>query len=153
MPRVFLFAIVMIMSLQAIAQVTLTPPPAITDPTKLQSKTVSDMQSFSIEKLYMTRQVGGTTWSPDGKQIAFISNISGRNNIWLVPATGGWPTQLTVSDQRQLSPAWSPDGLWIAYISDHDGDEMWDVFLVSPNGGDVVNLTTSKEIAELEPTW
>ena len=30
---------------------------------------------------------------------------------------------------------------------------MWDVFLVSPNGGDVVNLTTSKEIAEETPAW
>jgi len=125
----------------------------VTDPTKLQSKTVENMQAFSIEKLYTTRNIGGTTWSPDGKQIAFVSNISGRNNIWLVPAAGGWPTQLTISEQRQLSPTWSPDGLWIAYISDHDGDEMWDVFLVSPNGGDVVNLTTSKEIAEREPTW
>ena len=125
----------------------------ITDPAKLQSKTVENMQTFSIEKLYTTRNIGGTAWSPDGKQIAFISNISGRNNIWLVPAAGGWPTQLTISEQRQMQPAWSPDGLWIAYVSDHDGDEMWDIFLVSPNGGDVLNLTTSKEIAEQEPTW
>ena len=58
---------------------------AITDPTKLQSKNVENMQNFTIEKLYMTRNIGGTTWSPDGKQIAFVSNISGRNNIWLVP--------------------------------------------------------------------
>jgi dipeptidyl aminopeptidase/acylaminoacyl peptidase len=126
---------------------------AITDPTKLQSKTVDNMQTFSIEKLYTTRLVGGTTWSPDGKQIAFISNISGRNNLWLVPAAGGWPTQLTISDQRQMQPAWSPDGLWIAYASDYDGNEQWDIFLVSPNGGDVVNLTTSKETAEQAPAW
>src|SRR5208337_3615223 len=65
----------------------------------------------------------------------------------------GWPTQLTTSDQRQAQPAWSPDSTWIAYISDHDGDEQWDVFLVSPKTGDVVNLTTSPESAEEEPTW
>jgi len=153
MLRIFLSAIVVLMSLTAFAQMTLTPPEAITDPAKLQSKTVADLQSFSIEKLYMTRQVGGTTWSPDGKQIAFISNISGRNNLWLVPATGGWPMQLTISDQRQAQPAWSPDGTWIAYISDHDGNEQWDVFLVSPKTGDVVNLTASPESGEEEPTW
>jgi dipeptidyl aminopeptidase/acylaminoacyl peptidase len=150
---IFLSAIVMVMSLQTVAQLTLTPPPAITDPAKLQSKTVADMQSFSIEKLYMTRLVGGTTWSPDGKQIAFISNISGRNNLWLVPATGGWPMQLTIGDQRQSQPTWSPDGTWIAYVSDHDGDEQWDVFLVSPKTGDVVNLTVSPESGDEEPTW
>ena len=141
------------MTLTALAQPTLTPPPALTDPTKLQSRTVADMSAFSIEKLYMTRLVGGTTWSPDGKQIAFISNLSGRNNLWLVPAAGGWPMQLTISDQRQAHPAWSPDGTWIAYTSDHDGDEQWDIFLVSPKTGEVVNLTTSPESAEEEPTW
>ena len=128
-------------------------PQAITDATKLESRTVPDMQAFSIEKLYMTRVIGGSTWSPDGKQVAFISNISGRNNLWLVPSTGGWPTQLTISDQRQNGPVWSPDGTWIAYTSDHDGDEQWDIFLVSPKTGDVTNLTTSPDSAEVEPAW
>ena len=95
----------------------------------------------------------GTAWSPDGKTIAFVSNISGRNNIWLVPAAGGWPTQLTISDQRQSQPAWSPDGRWIAYQSDYDGDEQWDIFLVSPKTGHVVNVTNTRLIAEEHPAW
>jgi dipeptidyl aminopeptidase/acylaminoacyl peptidase len=101
----------------------------------------------------MTRQIGRATWSPDGKSVAFISNMSGRNNLWLVPAEGGFPVQLTVSDQRQTAPAWSPDGKWIAYQSDYDGDEQWDIFLVSPKTGKVVNLTQTREIAEQSPTW
>jgi dipeptidyl aminopeptidase/acylaminoacyl peptidase len=137
----------------ASAQPTPAPAQAITDPTKLESKTVEDMQTFSIEKLYMTRQIGDSTWSPDGKQIAFISNISGRSNLWVLPASGGWPMQLTISDQRQASPVWSPDGTWIAYTSDHDGDEQWDIFLVSPKSGDVVNVTMSPDSAEVEPAW
>jgi dipeptidyl aminopeptidase/acylaminoacyl peptidase len=137
----------------AFAQSTLTPPAAITDPAKLQSKTIADMQTFSIEKLYTTRNIGGSTWSPDGKQVAFVANITGRNNIWTVPASGGWPTQLTISDQRQTDPAWSPDGKWIAYASDYDGNEQWDIFLVSAANGDVQNLTTTKEIAENAPVW
>jgi dipeptidyl aminopeptidase/acylaminoacyl peptidase len=125
----------------------------LTDPTKLQSKTIDNMQTFTVEKLYMTRAVGGSAWSPDGKQIAFVSNISGRNNIWFAPSAGGWPTQLTISEQRQVSPAWSPDGTWIAYASDYDGNEQWDIFMVSPKNGDVVNLTTTKEISEESPVW
>ncbi len=141
------------MTTTGIAQQPLASPQAVTDPTKLESRNVPDMQNFSIEKLYMTRQMGDSTWSPDGKQVAFISNISGRNNLWLVPAGGGWPTQLTISDQRQTQPVWSPDGTWIAYISDHDGDEQWNVFLVSPKTGDVVNLTISPDVANVEPAW
>ena len=83
-------------------------PQAITDPTQLQSRPKADLQNFTIEKLYTTRSIGGSSWSPDGKQVVFVSNISGRQNLWLVSAEGGWPVQLTISDQRQAEPAWSP---------------------------------------------
>ena len=133
---------------------TLPAPQAITDPKQIASKSDARVEkSLSIEKLYMTRQVGGSTWSPDGRTVAFVSNLSGRNNIWLVPSESGWPMQLTVSDQRQTSPTWSPDGKWIAYMSDYDGDEQWDIFLVSPKTGQVVNLTNTREIAEESPAW
>src|SRR6202167_5596424 len=118
--RTLAFAIVILMStvVEATAQ-SLPAPQAITDPKQISSKPNAqvDPRGLTIEKLYMTRQVGRATWSPDGKSIAFISNMSGRNNLWLVPAEGGWPVQLTVSDQRQAAPAWSPDGKWIAYQS------------------------------------
>jgi Tol biopolymer transport system component len=140
---------------ETLAAQTLPAPQAITDPKQIASKPNAQVEprGLTIEKLYMTRQVGRPTWSPDGKSIAFISNMSGRNNLWLVPAEGGWPVQLTVSDQRQTAPAWSPDGKWIAYQSDYDGDEQWDIFLVSPTTGKVVNLTSTREIAEIDPTW
>jgi dipeptidyl aminopeptidase/acylaminoacyl peptidase len=154
-----LFAIVILMTTFVVESTasaqTLPAPQAVTDPKQINSTPNAQLEpkSLTIEKLYMTRQVGRPTWSPDGKSIAFISNMSGRNNIWTVPADGGWPVQLTISDQRQSSPAWSPDGKWIAYQSDYDGDEQWDIFLVSPKTGKVVNLTQTREIAELDPTW
>jgi dipeptidyl aminopeptidase/acylaminoacyl peptidase len=152
------FAIVILMSTvlsEVITAQTLPVPYAITDPKQIASKPNAQVEpkSLTIEKLYMTRQIGRAAWSPDGNSIAFISNMSGCNNLWLVPSDGGWPVQLTVSDQRQTSPAWSPDGKWIAYQSDYDGDELWDIFLVSPKTGKVVNLTSTREIAETDPTW
>ena len=150
------FVIVVFMSTLAVSQ-TLTPPQAITDPKQITAKPDANVEqgeeSLSLERLYMTRQIGDTAWSPDGKTIVFISNITGRNNLWLVPSAGGWPVQLTVSEQRQTHPAWSPDGKWIAYQSDYDGDEQWDIFLVSPKTGQVVNVTKTREIAEENPVW
>jgi dipeptidyl aminopeptidase/acylaminoacyl peptidase len=147
------FVMVVLMSILAASQ-TLPAPQAIADPKQIASKPDARVEkTLSIEKLYMTRQVGGSSWSPDGKSVAFISNLSGRNNLWLVPAEGGWPTQLTVSNERQASPTWSPDGKWIAYMSDYDGDEQWDIFLVSPKTGQVKNLTNTREISEESPTW
>ena len=149
------FLLMMIASFVETNAQTLPAPQAVTDPKNISSKPNAQVEprSLTIEKLYMTRQVGRPTWSPDGKSVAFISNMSGRNNLWLVPAAGGWPVQLTVSDQRQTAPAWSPDGKWIAYQSDYEGDEQWDIFLVSPKTGKLVNLTRTREIAEINPTW
>ncbi len=132
---------------------TPAPPSAITDPAQIISKQKWDVQAFTIDKLYMTRAVGDSAWSPDGRQIAFITNISGRNNLWTVSAESGWPAQLTVSNQRQVSPAWSPKGRWIAYASDYDGNEQWDIFLVAPSNGQIVNLTNTKEVSEEGPVW
>src|SRR5450759_3815962 len=88
------FVMVVLMSVVTASQ-TLPAPEAITDPKQIASKPDARVEkNLTIEKLYMTRQVGGSTWSPDGKTVAFISNLSGRNNLWLVPSEGGWPLSL-----------------------------------------------------------
>ncbi len=111
------------------------------------------MPRYTIEQLFATRAIGAAAWAPDGERVAVVTNISGRNNLWLVPAAGGWPTQLTTSGQRQTAPAWSPDGRWIAFQSDLDANEQWDLFLVSPASGAVRNLTNTPEVSEEEPLW
>jgi dipeptidyl aminopeptidase/acylaminoacyl peptidase len=135
------------------AQPSSQPGAVVTDPSQIKSREKFDVQPLTPDKLYMTRDIGDSAWSPDGKQVAFISNITGRENLWLVPAEGGWPTQLTVSNQRQASPTWSSKGRWIAYVSDTDGNELWDLFLVSGRDGQVVNLTNTPEISETDPVW
>jgi dipeptidyl aminopeptidase/acylaminoacyl peptidase len=144
-----ILAILAILSTALIAQSS----PAITDPAQITSKQKFDIQPFTVEKLYMTRAIGDSSWSPDDKQVAFVSNITGRNNIWVVSAESGWPTQLTVSNQRQANIAWSPKGRWIAYNSDYDGNEQWDLYLVSTGNGQVVNLTNTSEISEEGAAW
>jgi dipeptidyl aminopeptidase/acylaminoacyl peptidase len=149
-----MLAFLLFLSLAVIAQTpTDSTSAAITDPAQIASRQKFDVQPFTIEKLYMTRAIAYSSWSPDDKQIAFAANITGRYNIWTVPAQGGWPTQLTVSNQRQVNIAWSPKGRWIAYNSDNDGNEQWDLFLVSAENGQVVNLTNSPEVSEEGGAW
>ena len=146
-----LFAILAILPAALVAQSS--GPAVVTDPAQITSKQKFDIQPFTIEKLYRTRAIAYSAWSPDDKQIAFVTTITGRYNIWLAPSQGGWPTQLTVSDQRQVHVAWSPQGRWIAYNSDYGGNEQWDLFLVSTGNGQVVNLTNSPEVSEEGVAW
>jgi dipeptidyl aminopeptidase/acylaminoacyl peptidase len=129
------------------------PPVTLTDPATATSKQKKDVEPVTIEKIYTTRQIGGSSWSPNGTSVALITNISGRANVWIVPANGGWPRQLTVSEQRQIDPVWSPDGNWIAFASDYGGNEQWDIFLVSPKNGSVINLTNTPDISEMDARW
>src|SRR3954469_16350633 len=129
------------------------PPVTLTKPADVQSSARTQPAPLSLDRLYTSRSIGGSTWSPDGSQIAFTTNISGRMNVWLVPAEGGWPNQLTVSSNRQIQPSWSPDVKWIAFASDFGGNEQWDLFVVSPVTGDVVNLTNTPDVSENGPQW
>jgi dipeptidyl aminopeptidase/acylaminoacyl peptidase len=147
-PR-FLVLILLLSSAVAVAQQA----NLITDPKQITSKRKDDLQAFTVDRLLMTRTIRDSAWSPDGKQVAFLSNISGRMNLWLVPVGGGWPIQLTVSDQRQTSPNWSPNGKWIAYTSDKNGNEQWDVFVVSTSNGDILNLSNTPAVSEESPAW
>src|SRR5439155_984601 len=106
-----------------------------------------------IDDLYYTRNVAGGAWSPDGKQVVFTTDMSGRLNLWKVNAPGSWPIQLTQSDDRQFNPAWSPDGKWIVYQQDKGGNELWDLYAVPAEGGEIVNLTNTPEIREESPLW
>src|SRR5580765_6941332 len=126
---------------------------AITDPTSVSSTSNPAAQAVPISKLYYTRTVAGSSWSPDGRQVVLTTNLTGRMNLWKVAASGGWPIQLSESADRQLSAVWSPDGKWIVFGQDAGGGEIFDLYVVPSDGGDAVNLTNTPDVSEDGPRW
>lgn len=53
-------------------------------------------------------------WSPDGRYLAFLSNRSGSNQVWLLPLAGGEARQLTRIKGGVQSLVWSPDSRHLA---------------------------------------
>lgn len=125
----------------------------ITDPKTITSSKAEGAMPVPIDDLFFTRSVSGAAWSPDGKEIVFTSNFTGRNNLWKVDAEGGWPIQLSESDDRQSAAAWSPDGKWIVFQSDKGGGEIYDLYAIPSDGGEVVNLTNTPDVSETVPVW
>ncbi|MGA9226566.1 MAG: S9 family peptidase [Mesobacillus sp.] len=53
-------------------------------------------------------------WSPDGSQLAFISNRAGKNQVYVLDAAGGEARQATSFKNGASGPVWSPDGSKLA---------------------------------------
>src|SRR6201987_679023 len=125
----------------------------ISDPKSISSATNPNARPSPIDDLYFTRSVSSASWSPDGKEIAFTTDISGRSNLWKVSADEGWPIQLGQSDERQYGETWSPDGKGIVFQQDVVGNECGDAFAIPSDGGEVITLTNPPEIREEGPRW
>lgn len=125
----------------------------ITDPKSVAVPSYSNAKPVPVEDLYLTRSVTSAAWSPDGKDVSLSTNLTGRINLWKVSAKGGWPLQLAQSDDRQVNGTWSPDSRWIIFQQDKGGNELWDLYAVPREGGEVVNLTSTPDVREEEPRW
>ena len=62
-------------------------------------------------------------WSPDGKQIAFVSDRDGSFDVWVRDIGSGSERQLTHTTSNESLPTWSPDGKSIAYLQT-DGNTL-----------------------------
>jgi len=124
-----------------------------TDPEQITSRWNPEARPVAIEDLFYSRRVASPAWSPDGKDIVFSTTFTGRMNLWKVSSGGGWPLQLTVSDDRQFSSVWSPDGKRIVYDQDFGGGEYSDLFAIPSSGGAAINLTNTPDISENGPLF
>lgn len=125
----------------------------ITDPQTITSPGLPDAAPVSIPDLYFNRSSYEGVWSADGKAILMTLNLTGRFNIWKVPLAGGFPVQLTQSDDTQVGLTASPDGKWVVYQSDVGGHEIFDLYAVPVAGGAVVRLTTTDDMSEYFPIY
>jgi tricorn protease len=89
-------------------------------------------------------------WSPDGKLIAYVSDASGEDEIWVVQADGkGAPQQLTKdSDTYKFEPSWSPDSKKILWT-----DKKLRVRYVDVASKEVTTVTTAKVWEVRDAAW
>src|SRR5215510_1140172 len=86
-------------------------------------------------------------FSPDGKRIAFESNRSGTDEIWICEENGSNCRPVTSSGGAHVgTPVWSPDAEWIAFDGDEEGRPA--VYVISAQGGKPRRLT-----AGAVPRW
>ena len=93
------------------------------------------------------------TWSPDGLQIAFRSDILhvGNWDIYLIDIDGQNLKRLTTNRQEDHYPAWSPDGSEIAFSSDRSGQSQ--IYVMNLIGRKKIRQLTGLPFSGKGPAW
>jgi dipeptidyl aminopeptidase/acylaminoacyl peptidase len=87
--------------------------------------------------------IGMHALSPDGRWLAYQSDRSGNQDIWIMPAAGGGePRQVTRDPHDDMGPDFSPDGSEIAFYSTRHGSR--DLFVINVDGTGETRVTTGR---------
>ena len=91
--------------------------------------------------LWYLGRLGDVQVSPDGKTLLYTVTYydyrvnKGNTELYTMPATGGEPTRITVTEENEMQPVWRPDGKKIAFLrADDKGMQIWEA---DPDGKNV----------------
>src|SRR5260370_40215626 len=108
--------------------------------TRINRATQDDLAA-SVSRMARIGACYSPSFSPDGTQIAFISNLNGRPQVWKTALDGGWPELVTALDDQINRVIWSPAGDWLAFMLAPGGGMNQQVYFVSPAGMELPRIT------------
>lgn len=115
-------------------------------------------EKYSFERYLNVRSAYGASFSPDGRRLSFLTDITGVAEVWSVPIDlnapyPAWPTQLTFSGERIASATFSPKADMLLVSSDVGGNERTQLYRVSGDGSTFTALTAQPEVMYLFGGW
>ncbi|MBI2921673.1 MAG: PD40 domain-containing protein [Planctomycetes bacterium] len=100
---------------------------------------------------FVDRSHSGVTWSPDGKELAFVAEWGQKKDVYVTdPGALGGVRRLKFDFEEMSSPAWSPDGKTIAFSGLDRGKT--DIWLGEVGTGKVKRLTKD-HFHDDHPCW
>jgi dipeptidyl aminopeptidase/acylaminoacyl peptidase len=110
-------------------------------------------ERFGIERYLNIRSAGAPTFSAAGDRIAFLTNITGTPQVWMVNSAGGWPDQLTAYADSISFVRFAPDGTGLIFAKSRGGDENAQLFWLAPDGSEVRALTDAPKVRHNFGGW
>lgn len=115
-------------------------------------------ETYSFERYLNVRTAFGPHFSPDGKKLSFLTNITGVAEVWSVPldlqaTTPLWPDQLTFRGERVSSAVYAPHSDVLLVSGDIGGNERAQLFLLEADGSRLTALTSNLEVMHIFGDW
>ena len=107
---------------------------------------VSFAQNYTIQQYLNIKSAGSPTFSPDGKQIAYLTNVTGTSQVWVIDLPNGTPKQLTNYEDNVSFVRWLGDGSGLIFGKAIGGDENTQFFWMKPDGTGVRALTDEPKV-------
>ncbi len=101
----------------------------------------SDELETAVARMARIGSASSPSFSPDGEHLAFVSNLGGVPQVWVVPSAGGYPELVTPFEDPVGGALWSPDGAWLAFTLAPGGGMNEQVYVVRPDGSGLRRLT------------
>jgi dipeptidyl aminopeptidase/acylaminoacyl peptidase len=96
----------------------------------------------NVAKMARIGRASSASFSPDGKRVAFVSDLNGIPQIWIVPSEGGYPLLVTMGNDPVTTVRWSPaDENSLAFSLAPGGGMNTQICLVRPDGTALRRLT------------
>ena len=103
-------------------------------------------QPYAIQQYLNIRSAAAPTMSPDGREMAYLTNVTGTSQVWAMFLPSGKPGQLTNYDDNVSFVKWLGDGSGIIFGKAKGGDENTQFYWMKPDGTGVKALTDSPTV-------
>jgi dipeptidyl aminopeptidase/acylaminoacyl peptidase len=103
-------------------------------------------ERYGIERYLNIRGASSPSLAPQGDRVAFLTNITGTAQVWMIPVQGGWPEQMTFYPDRVDFIIWSPDGSALIFGKAVGGNENSQIYLLSTDGSEIRALTDNPKV-------
>jgi dipeptidyl aminopeptidase/acylaminoacyl peptidase len=108
---------------------------------------------YTIEQYLNIRSASAPSFSPTGDRVAYLLNVTGTNQVWVIPASGGAPKQLTNYEDNVGFVAFSPADDAIVFGKASGGDENTQFFWMRADGSGVKALTDDPKVRHNFGGW
>lgn len=112
---------------------------------------IADSDGYNPKPLLISREpIMSPAWSPDGKQLAYVSFENYRSQIYIADVASGQRRLISKKPGINGSPAWSPDGTKLAIVLSNQNTPK--LYITDVNGSGLEQITTGGSI-DTEPEW